>query len=253
MPPLETVGKMGYWDWRPPNPSGIVGHLRRGGYAVAATGPKEAWPMKAYTLSRFFVTGGLLVMSLVSTAVAAEHGAGTEERAVATFAGGCFWCMEPPFDELEGVISTTSGYTGGHKKDPTYKEVSAGGTGHTEAVQIVYNPKKISYAKLLEVLWRNIDPLTKDAQFCDKGSQYRSGIFYHDGEQRRLAEQSKQALEGSKRFRQPIVTEITAASEFYAAEEYHQDYYQKNPLRYKFYRFGCGRDQRLKELWGQSK
>ncbi len=209
--------------------------------------------MKAYTLSRFFVTGGLLVMSLVSTAVAAEHGAGGEERAIATFAGGCFWCMEPPFDELEGVISTTSGYTGGHKKDPTYKEVSAGGTGHTEAVQIVYNPKRISYAKLLEVFWRNIDPLTKDAQFCDKGSQYRSGIFYHDGEQRRLAEQSKQALEGSKRFRQPIVTEITAASEFYAAEEYHQDYYQKNPLRYKFYRFGCGRDQRLKDLWGQSK
>ncbi|HZY30470.1 MAG TPA: peptide-methionine (S)-S-oxide reductase MsrA [Candidatus Methylomirabilis sp.] len=209
--------------------------------------------MKTHTLLGFLLTGGFFVMSLVTIAGAAEQAVAGEERAIATFAGGCFWCMEPPFDELEGVIATTSGYTGGHKKDPTYKEVSAGGTGHTEAVQIVYNPKKVSYAKLLEVFWRNIDPLTKDAQFCDKGSQYRSGIFYHDEEQKRLAEQSKQALEESKRFRQPIVTEITAASEFYAAEEYHQDYYQKNPYRYKFYRFGCGRDQRLKELWGQSK
>jgi len=158
--------------------------------------------------------------------------------------------MEPPFDKLAGVISTTSGYTGGHKQDPTYKEVSAGSTGHAEAVEIVYDPAPISYAKLLEVFWHNIDPTTPNAQFCDKGTQYRSAIFYHDETQKRLAEESKQALEASKRFTVPIVTEIVPATVFYPAEEYHQDYYQKNPLRYKFYRYNCGRDQRLRELWG---
>lgn len=168
----------------------------------------------------------------------------------ATFAGGCFWCMEPPFDALDGVISTTSGYTGGQKQNPTYKEVSAGVTGHTEAVQVIYDPRKISYAQLLEVFWRNIDPTTADRQFCDSGSQYRTGIFYHDEEQKRLAEESKRTLEKSGRLGQPIVTEITAAPEFYPAEEYHQDYYKKNPVRYKFYRYNCGRDQRLEELWG---
>jgi peptide-methionine (S)-S-oxide reductase len=177
----------------------------------------------------------------------------TDGRAVAkaTFAGGCFWCMEPPFDKLEGVLSTTSGYIGGHTRNPTYKEVSAGTTGHTEAVEIVYDPAKISYDKLLEVFWHNIDPLTSNAQFCDRGTQYRAGIFYHDATQKQLAEAAKQALEASKRFTTPIVTEITAASEFYPAEDYHQDYYQKNPLRYKFYRHNCGRDQRLRELWGE--
>ena len=168
----------------------------------------------------------------------------------AVFAGGCFWCMEHPFDELPGVISVTSGYTGGHKKNPTYEEVSAGGTGHAEAVQVIYDPSRIRYEKLLSVFWHNIDPTVKDRQFCDTGNQYRSGIFYNSEEQRRLALQSKEALEKSKIFREPIVTEITKAGEFFAAEEYHQKYYKKNPIRYKYYRTSCGRDRRLKELWG---
>jgi peptide-methionine (S)-S-oxide reductase len=170
--------------------------------------------------------------------------------AQATFAGGCFWCMEPPFDALPGVIATTSGYIGGHKPNPSYEEVSSGVTGHAEAVQVVYDSTRISYAELLEVFWRNIDPLTPNRQFCDAGSQYRSAIFYHNNEQRRLAEASKQRLEQSGRFDRPIVTAIVPASEFYQAEEYHQDFYKKNPIRYKTYRLGCGRDRRLKELWG---
>ena len=172
--------------------------------------------------------------------------------ATATFAGGCFWCMEPPFDKLDGVISTTSGYTGGHKKNPTYQEVSAGGTGHAESMQVLYDPAKVSYAKLLDVFWHNVDPLTLNAQFCDHGTQYRTAIFYHNEEQKRLAEASKQELEKSGRFPQPIVTEIVPVSEFYPAEDYHQDYYQKNPIRYKFYRYNCGRDARLEELWGKA-
>lgn len=175
---------------------------------------------------------------------------GTE---TATFAGGCFWCVEHAFDEVDGVMSTTSGYTGGHKKDPTYKQVSAGGTGHTEAVQVVYDPTKVSYEELLKIFWRNIDPTTPNRQFCDAGSQYRSAIFYHDETQKRLAKESKQKLEKSKPFKEPIVTELTMASEFYVAEEYHQDYHLKNPIRYKIYRYGCGRDARLKELWGSAK
>ena len=158
--------------------------------------------------------------------------------------------MEPPFDQLDGVLATTSGYTGGHKVDPTYHEVSAGGTGHAEAVQITYDPAKMSYEQLLEVFWHNVDPLDAGGQFCDRGSQYRTAIFVHDDEQRRLAEQSKQKLESSGRFEQPIVTEIVAAGPFYPAEDYHQDYYEKNPIRYEFYRWNCGRDQRLAELWG---
>ncbi len=175
----------------------------------------------------------------------------TKNLAIATFAGGCFWCMEPPFEKLAGVVSVTSGYTGGHKSNPTYEEVSAGGTGHAESVQIVYDSTQISYAQLLQVFWHNIDPLAVNRQFCDGGSQYRSAIFYHNDEQRRLAEESKQKLEQIKKFDQPIVTEIVAASTFYKAEEYHQDYYKKNPVRYKVYRTGCGRDRRLKELWGE--
>ena len=170
--------------------------------------------------------------------------------AVAVFAGGCFWCMEGPFDVLPGVVSTISGYIGGIKKDPTYQEVSSGSTGHTEAVQIVYDPAKVGYEKLLDVFWHNIDPLAKDQQFCDRGSQYRSGIFYQDDAQKKAADASKAALEKSKPFKGTIVTEITAATAFYAAEDYHQDYYVKNPVRYRFYRQGCGRDARLKELWG---
>ena len=196
----------------------------------------------------------MLVMTFaVATALgamSASAATATSGQAIATFAGGCFWCMEPPYDELDGVISTTSGYTGGHKQNPTYEEVSAGTTGHTEAVQVVYDPKRISYERLLEVFWRNIDPVTPNAQFCDHGTQYRSGIFYHDAAQRRLAEEAKRALEASGRFKTPIVTEIVAAGTFHPAEEYHQDYYKKNPIRYKFYRAGCGRDRRLAELWG---
>lgn len=168
----------------------------------------------------------------------------------ATFAGGCFWCMEAPFDKLDGVISVAAGYTGGHAKNPTYEQVSAGGTGHAEAVQIVYDPARITYSKLLDVFWHNIDPTAKDRQFCDSGNQYRSGIFYHGADQQRAALQSKAALDKNKPFREPVVTEIVAATEFYPAEEYHQHYYKKNPLRYKYYRSGCGRDKRLKELWG---
>jgi peptide-methionine (S)-S-oxide reductase len=184
----------------------------------------------------------------VEVAYAASPSTGPAETAKATFAGGCFWCMEPPYDKLDGVISTISGYAGGTKKNPTYEEVSAGKTGHTEVVQITYDPKKITYEKLLEVFWRNVDPLTPNRQFCDVGSQYRTAIFYHDETQKRLAEESKKSL--SKRFKEPIVTEIVAASEFYPAEDYHQDYYIKNPLRYKYYRYNCGRDQRLEALWG---
>ncbi len=170
--------------------------------------------------------------------------------AKATFAGGCFWCMEPPFDKLDGVLSTTSGYTGGTKVNPTYQEVSAGSTGHAEAMQVEYDPKRVSFEKLLDVFWHNVDPTQKDGQFCDHGSQYRTAIFVHDAEQKRVADASKATLEKSKPFKGDIVTEIVPATTFYPAEEYHQDYYMKNPLRYKLYRTGCGRDARLKEVWG---
>ncbi len=180
--------------------------------------------------------------------LASVGAADAQEMAKATFAGGCFWCMEPPFDALDGVVSTTSGYTGGHTANPTYEQVSAGKTGHAEAVEIVYDPRKVTYARLLEVFWRNIDPLTANAQFCDVGNQYRAGIFVHDETQRRLAEASKNAV--AQRLQKPIVTEITAASQFWPAEEYHQDYYKKNPIRYKFYRSSCGRDRRLEAIWG---
>jgi peptide-methionine (S)-S-oxide reductase len=179
-------------------------------------------------------------------------GASAAESAKATFAGGCFWCMQPAFDHADGVLATTVGYTGGHTKNPTYEEVSAGGTGHAESIQVTYDPAKVSYKQLLDVFWHNIDPLTPNAQFCDHGGQYRSAIFYHDEEQKRAAEQSTKDLEASGRFKQPIVTEIVAASEFYPAEDYHQKYYETNPVRYRYYRYGCGRDERLKELWGKS-
>jgi peptide-methionine (S)-S-oxide reductase len=193
---------------------------------------------------------GAMALAVTLGALTASAATATSGHAIATFAGGCFWCMEPPYDELDGVISTTSGYTGGHKQNPTYEEVSSGKTGHAEAVQVVYDPKRITYERLLEVFWRNIDPLTANAQFCDHGTQYRSGIFFHDAAQRRFAEESKRTLEASGRFKTPIVTEIVEAGTFYPAEEYHQDYYKKNPVRYKFYRAGCGRDRRLAELWG---
>jgi peptide-methionine (S)-S-oxide reductase len=170
----------------------------------------------------------------------------------ATFAGGCFWCMEHPFDEIPGVVSVTVGYTGGQKKNPSYEEVSAGGSGHAESVQIIYDPQKVTYQELLSVFWHNIDPTVKDRQFCDSGHQYRSAIFYHNEEQHRVALQSKEQLEKNKPFKGAIVTEIVPATEFFPAEEYHQHYYKKNPIRYRFYRFSCGRDKRLRELWGDA-
>ena len=173
-------------------------------------------------------------------------------HALATFAGGCFWCMQPPFEHLDGVLATTVGFTGGHTHNPTYEEVSNGGTGHAESIQIEYDPAKISYNQLLDVFWHNVDPLTPNAQFCDHGDQYRTAIFYHDETQRRLAAESKQRLEQSKRFDRPIVTQIVAATEFTPAEEHHQMYHEKNPVRYKYYRWNCGRDQRLKEVWGDA-
>ena len=198
---------------------------------------------------------GLIVLSVLSVAYAGNpdktSGAVGGKIQKATFAGGCFWCMEPPFDKLDGVISTTVGYTGGREKNPTYKEVSSGKTGHAEAVEVVYDPSRITYAGLLDVFWRNIDPTQADGQFVDIGRQYRTAIFYHNEEQRGLAVASKRELENSSRFEKEIVTEIVPAREFYRAEEYHQDYYKKNPIRYKFYRYGSGRDQFLRKMWGQ--
>ncbi len=185
---------------------------------------------------------------LVCIACALPSAAAQPEKA--TFAGGCFWCMEQPFDSLPGVLSVMPGYTGGTRQNPTYKEVSAGGTGHTEAVQISYDPAKISYEKLLEVFWKNIDPTVSDRQFCDIGSQYRAAIFYHTETQRKLAMISKEGLSKTKTFKEPVVTEIVPAGIFYPAEEYHRQYYKKNPIRYRYYRSSCGRDNRLKELWG---
>jgi len=201
------------------------------------------------------ITSLFLAVVALSTAAAETKktvtpAQGKLEKAV--FAGGCFWCMEAPFDQLSGVVSVTAGYTGGNKKNPTYKEVSAGGTGHAEAVQIVYDPAKTSYEQLLTVFWHNIDPTVKNRQFCDSGDQYRSAIFYTSEEQHRIALKSRAALDKSKPFKDPIVTEIVQAGEFYPAEDYHQHYYKKNPIRYKYYRNGCGRDQRLRELWGST-
>jgi peptide-methionine (S)-S-oxide reductase len=203
--------------------------------------------MSAHPRSR--ITAALTALAVLGgIAKAAE----SPRVAKATFAGGCFWCMEQPFDELPGVLETLSGYTGGHKVNPTYEDVAGGGTGHAEAVQISYDPSRISYGRLLEVFWHNIDPTAKDRQFCDAGHQYRSAIFVHDQEQRLIAEQSRLALKQSGRFHALISTEIVTASRFYPAEDYHQNYYRENPIRYHYYRFSCGRDQRLEDLWGTS-
>lgn len=198
------------------------------------------------------LASGLLLMALNACAQAdsAPHAQKPAAKtSVAVFAGGCFWCMEHDFDQVQGVISTTSGYTGGITVNPSYEQVSAGGTGHAESVQVRYDASKVGYAKLLDVFWRNIDPFAVDRQFCDRGSQYRSAIFYGNAEEKRLADASKQKWQ--THFGRPIATQIVAASTFYPAEEYHQDYYRKNPVRYKFYRFNCGRDQRLEEVWGK--
>lgn len=196
-------------------------------------------------------------LALISMPAAAAPQSGKDTTvetttAQATFAGGCFWCTESDFEKLDGVLEVVSGYTGGHVAHPTYQQVSAGGTGHAEAIRVTYDPRKISYTRLLEVFWRSIDPTDAGGQFVDRGSQYRSAIFYHDAEQQRLAEASKQALMASGRFDAPIVTEIVAAQEFFPAEDYHQDYYKKSPLRYKFYRLNSGRDQFLEKAWADA-
>ncbi|PCJ85546.1 MAG: peptide-methionine (S)-S-oxide reductase [Thiotrichaceae bacterium] len=196
----------------------------------------------------------ILVLSLISAPLFATTQTDKPTNAqpeTAIFAGGCFWCMEPPFDKLDGVISTTSGYISGHTKNPTYREISTGKTGHTEAVQIVYDSKKITYTELLKVFWKNIDPVAVNRQFCDAGTQYRSGIYYRGEAQEKAAKNSLSQLEKNKPFKENIATEVVAASTFYPAEDYHQDYYLKNPLRYKYYRYSCGRDNRLNEIWGQ--
>jgi peptide-methionine (S)-S-oxide reductase len=203
-------------------------------------------------LPRALLAAAAVALLCTATAFAQAPKAAATATAVATFAGGCFWCMEPPYDKLPGVISTTSGYMGGSVKNPTYEAVSSGGTGHAEVVQVVYDPAKVSYEKLLDVYWRNVDPTVKDRQFCDVGSQYRTAIFVHTDEQRKAAEASKAALEKTKPFKDPIVTPVVAAGEFWPAEEYHQDYYVRNPVRYTYYRTGCGRDARLKALWGSA-
>jgi methionine-S-sulfoxide reductase len=203
------------------------------------------------------VIAAALVIGGISMALGGEKGnaapAQAQKPETATFAGGCFWCMVPPFEKLPGVVSVTSGYTGGRKENPTYEEVSSGRTGHAESVEVLFDPARIAYEKLLDVFWHNIDPTTPDRQFVDVGSQYRTAIFYHSEEQKRLAEESKRKLDASGRFGKPIVTEIAPAGKFYAAEEYHQDYYKKNPVRYKFYRFNSGRDQYLEKIWGREK
>jgi peptide-methionine (S)-S-oxide reductase len=197
------------------------------------------------------VTGAVAgVAALAEDAKTPQPSAASTAQASAVFAGGCFWCMEGPYDVLDGVISTTSGYIGGSAPNPTYKQVSAGGTGHAEAVRVVYDPAKVDYAMLVDVFWHNVDPTQVDGQFCDHGNQYRTAIFYADDEQKEVAEHSLAVLETNKPFKGDIVTEIVPASTFYPAEDYHQDYYQTNPLRYKYYRWACGRDQRLSELWG---
>ncbi|MDA1313887.1 MAG: peptide-methionine (S)-S-oxide reductase MsrA [Acidobacteria bacterium] len=197
---------------------------------------------------------GLLITLAVITVLAAPAAAAPkrDDTAIAIFAGGCFWCMEPPFDKLDGVISTTSGYIGGAEKNPTYEQVSSGRTKHREAVQIEYDPKRVSYDKLLEVFWHNIDPLDGRGQFCDKGRHYTSAIFALDDVQHAAAEQSKATIESEGKLDGKMRTEILAAEPFYAAEDYHQDYYVKNPVRYKYYRWGCGRDARLQKLWGDA-
>lgn len=193
-----------------------------------------------------------IITGLIASAVLAMAPiASAQQSETATFASGCFWCTESDFDKVPGVLETTSGYLGGKTANPTYKSVSAGGTGHTEGVEVKYDPSKVSYQQLLDVYWKNVDPFDKDGQFCDRGDQYRPAIFYHNDEQKRLAEESKAALEKSGRFSQPIVVEITPASTFTKAEDYHQDYAKKNPIQYIIYRHGCGRDARLQAVWGK--
>ncbi|MEL6384046.1 MAG: peptide-methionine (S)-S-oxide reductase MsrA [Cyanobacteria bacterium J06626_18] len=203
------------------------------------------------TMFRRWMIGLLCVLGLLQGIASPAYADAEGDRTQATFAGGCFWCMEKPFDELSGVLDTTSGYIGGTVENPSYYQVSAGGTGHVEAVQVTYDPNQVNYETLLEVFWHNVDPVDGKGQFCDKGSQYRSAIFYADESQQQSAFDSKEALEASRTLGKAIATEILPASTFYPAEDYHQNYYKTHPVRYKVYRFGCGRDQRLAQLWGE--
>jgi peptide-methionine (S)-S-oxide reductase len=201
--------------------------------------------------TRYWLAAVGLVMATTAAPVWAQSTTTATATAKATFAGGCFWCVESDFDKVPGVLSTTSGYTGGSVVNPTYQQVSSHTTGHAEAVEVVYDPAKVSYAQLLQVYWHSIDPTTVDRQFCDVGTPYRTVIFTHDAAQMAAAQQSLAALQKTKPFAEPIVTQIMSAGPFYAAEDYHQNYYLKNPVRYKYYRFSCGRDARLEQLWGK--
>lgn len=206
-------------------------------------------PVRLSLLTLFFALGLATLAQTGETMKKSENA----KMAKAIFAGGCFWCMEPPFEKLAGVVAVISGYTGGSKINPTYQEVSAGMTGHTEAIEVVYDPKLVDYNTLLDIFWANIDPTDGGGQFVDRGQQYRSAIFYLDDEQRQLAESSKAKLTASGLFKEPIVTEISAAGPFYPAEDYHQDYYKTNPLRYNYYRWGSGRDAFLESTWKKGK
>lgn len=198
------------------------------------------------------VTNATVLLLLVSFGAWSANGAvEAAAPAKAYFAGGCFWCMEEVFENVEGVITVVSGYMDGTVANPTYEQVSAGQTGHAESVEVSYDPAKVSYQQLLAAFWRNVDPITPNAQFCDHGSQYRSAVFYGTEEEKRLAEESRRVIEQSRRFSQPIVTQLTKATTFYPAEEYHQNFYKRNPIRYKYYKFSCGRAQRLEVLWGK--
>ena len=194
----------------------------------------------------------LLALGVAAGAVCAESAETAKPAAKATFAMGCFWCAETAFEGLPGVGAVISGFSGGTEKNPTYHDVSAGKTGYAEVVQVTFDPAKISYSRLLDIFWHNIDPTQANGQFCDHGKQYRSAIFYHDEAQRRLTEQTKKEFADSGRFKRPIVTQIVAYTAFYPAEEYHQDFYKKEPEHYQSYRTGCGRDRRLKEIWGEA-
>lgn len=192
-----------------------------------------------------------LLASALTLGVSSSHAAGQKGLKTAIFAGGCFWCVESDFDKVPGVVTTISGYIGGKSKNPTYKQVTAGGTGHLEAVKITYDPKKVTYKRLLHIFWRSVDPTDGGGQFCDRGESYQTAVFAVDGEQKRVAEASKAKLQKSGKLEARILTPIRSAGPFYAAEGYHQDYYRKNPVRYRFYRFGCGRDARIRALWGK--
>jgi peptide-methionine (S)-S-oxide reductase len=218
------------------------------GNSETPTADARIWRLGEQLMLRLSLIAACLLAAI--SGVAAQDKTTQDKTATAIFAGGCFWCVEADFDKVAGVLSTTSGYIGGSVNNPTYAQVSAGGTGHAEAVKIVYDPAKVTYAKLLDVYWHNVDPLAKDKQFCDSGDQYRTAIFYADDAQKKLAEETKKQV-AAKFAPRTVYTQIVQAGPFYDAEDYHQDYYKKNEARYKFYRWNCGRDQRLEQLWGK--